>query len=132
MSVPWVGGLEGDTARPGSEDDVDDVGQRHVVMVRALVVAPAQMHTRLVGRDVGQRVVERLDVQAGHGPKFVEAQRSELDVPPHREIRAVDLENEPGPGHRLVLVFHRVGDGEEVRLVGRVVVVAKEEGHDAG
>ena len=69
---------------------------------------------------------------AGHGPKLVEAQRSELDVPPHREIRAVDLENEPGLGHRLVLVLHRVGDGEEVRLVGRVVVVAKEEGHDAG
>ena len=36
---------------------------RDVEMVRAFVVAPAQVQPHSVGRDVAQRVVERVDVQ---------------------------------------------------------------------
>ena len=73
-------------------------------------------------------MVERLDVEARHPPELLEAQGGELDVPPHGEVRAIDLEQEPRTDHRLVLVPHGVRDGEEVGLVARVVVVPEEEG----
>ena len=44
----------------------------------------------------------------------------------------VDLQHEAGRGDRLVLVAHGLGDGEEVGLVIRVVVVAEEQRDDAG
>ena len=54
-----------------------------------------------------------------------------LDVPSHAQIRAVDLEDEAPPCDRLVFLPHRVGDREQVRFLGRVVLVAEEERHDA-
>ena len=36
------------------EDEVDDVRERHVVVVRALVVAPADVHAQLLGGDVAR------------------------------------------------------------------------------
>ena len=42
-------------------------------MVRAFVVAPAQMHAQPLRRDVGERVVERLDVHAGAFAEVLEA-----------------------------------------------------------
>ena len=119
-----------ETPGPGREDDVDDVLERHVVVVGPLVVAPADVHADAVRRHAGEGVVERLDVEARHPPELLEAQGGELDVPPHGEIRAVHLEQEPRADHRLVLVPHGVRNGEEVGLVARVVVVPEEEGDD--
>ena len=116
---------------PRGEDDVDDVGQRHVVVVGPLVVAPAEMHAGLVGRHVGEGVVERLDVQARGLAELLGAERRVLDVAAHRQVRAVDLQHEPRPGHRLVLGAHRLGDREQVLLVAAVVLVAEEERDDA-
>ena len=59
--------------------------------------------------------------------ELVEAQVGELDVPAHPEIRAVELQDEARPRHRLVLVAHRLGDREEIGLVARVVIVAEEQ-----
>ncbi len=121
-----VGRLEGDGAGPPGEHD-DDVGQRHVVVVRALVVPPAEVHARLLGRDTGERLVERLHVKPRHLAELRHAQIGELDVPAHRQVGAIHLEHEARPGHRLVLVLHRLRDGEQVLLVARVVVVAEEQ-----
>src|SRR5206468_12808269 len=41
VRVPRIRGLEGETRGPGGEDDVDDVAEGDVVMMRPLVVAPA-------------------------------------------------------------------------------------------
>jgi hypothetical protein len=41
--VARVGSLERHRRRPGGQHQVDDVGQRDVALVRALVVAPAQV-----------------------------------------------------------------------------------------
>jgi hypothetical protein len=81
----------------------------------------------LVGRDPGQRVVERLDVQAGHATELLQAQPGVLDVAAHGQVGAVDLQHEPRPRDRLVLVPHRLRDGGQVRLVAAVVLVAEEE-----
>src|SRR6478609_7210544 len=43
VRVARIGRLERDCGWPRAKDDVDDVGQRHVAMMRSFVVAPAQM-----------------------------------------------------------------------------------------
>ena len=101
-------------------------------MVRAFVVAPAQMHAKLLGRDVLGGVVQRLDVQRDALAEFLEVEVGVLDVPAHAEIGAVELQHEAGFGDGLVFVAHRVGDGVDVGLEILVVVVAEEQRHHAG
>ena len=127
-----IGGLDRNCARPGAKDDVDHIAERHVAMMRAFVIAPAQMHAQFLGRDVGQRVIHRLDVELRLPAPFGEAQVRMLDVPPHAEVGTVDLQHDPGVGDGLVLVPHRVGDGEKIRFFACVVLVAKEERDDTG
>ena len=100
VGVARVGGFERDRVRPRREHDVDDVGERHVVVVRALVVAPAQMHAKLLGRDVAGGVIERLDVHADALAELLEVEVGVLDVPAHAEIGAVDLQHEAGTARR--------------------------------
>ncbi len=71
-------------------------------------------------------------MQARHLPELLEPERGELDVPPHRQVGAVELQDEAGPRHRLVLVPHGVRDGEQIGLMAAVVVVSEKEGDDAG
>ena len=84
------------------------------------------------GGDVGERVVERLDVHPGAFAEFREAQVRILDVAAHGEVGAVDLQHDAGFGDRLVFLAHRLGDREQIRLLARVVVVAEEQRDDAG
>ena len=101
-------------------------------MVRTFVIAPAQVHAELLGRNVFDRVVERLDVQRDALAELFQVEIGVLDVPAHAEIGAIELENEAGICHGLVLVSHRVGDGVDVSLEVLVVVVAEEQRHHAG
>ena len=39
VRMPWIGALEGDGGGAGGQHEVDDVRQRHVEVVRPLVVA---------------------------------------------------------------------------------------------
>jgi hypothetical protein len=41
VRVARVGGLERDRHGLGRENEVDDVGERHIAVMRTLVVAPA-------------------------------------------------------------------------------------------
>ena len=73
------------------------------------------------------RVVERLDVQLRALAEFGEVEVGILDVPAHAEVGTVDLQHEAGLGDRLVFVAHRVGDGVDVGLEVRVMIVAEEQ-----
>ena len=50
-----------------------------------------------------------------------------LDVPAHRQIGAVDLQDEAGIDDRLVFLPHRLGDRLEIGLVALVVAVVEEQ-----
>jgi flagellar P-ring protein precursor FlgI len=63
--VARVRALEQERLRVHSQNEVDDAFERNVVMVRTLVVAPAEVQADAVRRHVGERMVERLDVQPG-------------------------------------------------------------------
>ena len=62
VAVARIGAGKRHRHRLGFEDDVDDVLDRDVAVVRAERRAPADMHAHAVGRQVLHRVVERLDV----------------------------------------------------------------------
>jgi hypothetical protein len=62
--------------------------------------------------------------------EFLKGQVGVLDVPAHGQVRAVDLHHDPGRGDRLVLAAHRLRDREQVRFLGRVMVVAEEQRDD--
>src|SRR5216684_5083847 len=127
VGVARVSRLEREAARLGQEDHVDDVLERHVAMMRALVIAPAQMEAQLLRRDVGDGVVERLDVKPRLLAEILDAQMCVLDVPAHGEVRAVELQHEPGLGDALVFRPHRLGDGEEIGLVAGIMAVVEEQ-----
>jgi len=87
-------------------------------MVRAFVVAPAQVHAHHLGRDAGERVVERRDVHAGALAKLRQVKIRILDVPPHGEIGTIDLQHDPGLRDRLVFVPHRICDRKQIKSRG--------------
>ena len=132
MRVPRIGGLERNGVRPGAEHDVDDVGHRHVAVMRAFVIAPADMHAQLLGRNIGDGVIERLDVKLRALAELRQAEIGILNMPAHAEIGAVDLQDEACLGDDLIFVTHRIGDGVDVALEVLVVVVAEKQRHHAG
>jgi hypothetical protein len=92
----------------------------------------AQVQPQVLGRDVRDRMIERLDVQARALAELGEVQVRVLDVPAHGEIGTIDLQHDAGLGDGLVFVPHRLRDREQVGLVVLVVVVAEEQRHHAG
>ena len=54
------------------------------------------MHAHALGRDVSDRVVERLDVGGDYLAKFLQTQMGEHHVAAEREIRTVELQHEAG------------------------------------
>ena len=131
MRVTRIRRLQHDRHRAGAQHDVDHIRERNVAVMRPFVIAPAHVQAQTVGWNVGERVIERLDVQFGFLAKFGEAQVGELDVPAHAEIGTIDLQNDTRVGDRFVFVAHRFRNRSEVSLLAAVMFVAKEQRHDA-
>ena len=132
MRVAWVRRLDEIGVRLGLPHQVDDVGERHVAMMRAGIVAPAHVHAQLLRGDVAHGVVQRLDVNLEDLAEFGEARVLIMDVAAHREIGAVELHMAPDAAIVSYSWLHRFGDGEDVGLVARIIFVLEEEGDHAG
>ena len=102
------------------------------MVVRPLVVAPAQVHPHARRVDPPCGVVEHVDVEFRPRDELVVGEVLESGVPRHRQVRAVELEVEAGPDDRLVLDLHRIAHRSDVVVVGCVVLVRLERGHEAG
>jgi hypothetical protein len=70
--------------------------------------------------DVAQRVVQRLAPHLAVLAIPVQPHRDADAIPQRAEPGVVDLHLEAGCGDRFVLHAHRLGDGVDVLLVGRV------------
>src|SRR6266850_4742114 len=114
--VARVRPLEGERLGLGLQRHRQELAQRDVAMVRALVVAPAEVQAHPIGRDVTQGVIERLDVGRSDLQELGVAQLVEHEVPPHRQVGAVDLQHEPGAMDRVVLLLHDVGEARQIRI----------------
>ena len=132
VSVARVRRLERQRRHVGLHDDVDDVGQRHVAVMRTLVVAPAQVQSRTIARHALERMVQRGNVHLDALPELRDVEVPVHHVPAHRQVGAVDLQDQARVGHGPVLVAHGVSDGEQVLLEVAVVVVVEEQADDAG
>src|SRR5260370_28100569 len=101
------------------EDDVDDVAQRYVMMMRTFVIAPAQMHAHAIRRNARERMVEHLDMELDRLAEVREGQILELDVAAHREVGTVNLHNESSLVNRVILHAHRLAKRAAINLVAR-------------
>src|ERR1019366_6290375 len=98
------------------KDDIDDVTDWYVAMVRSFVVSPAQVDAHTIFGNIGKRMIERLDVDFEVLAKFSSGRIGELYMTPHREVRTIDLENESGLMDCVVLRLHGVGECRQIRF----------------
>ena len=129
MGMARIGGLKRNGMRLGLEHDVDDGREIHIAVVRAFVIAPAHVHAQLLGRDVGQRMVQGLHMHLRALAKFGKGQIGVLDVPPHGQIGAVNLQHDASLGHAFVFVTHHFGNGIQIGFVVFVMVIAEKQRH---
>jgi len=130
--VTRIGALEGERLRTGPERDGQDLAERDVAVMRALVVAPAQVQAKSIGRDVAERVIERFHVGRGDLQELRVAQVGKRQVAAHRQVGTIDLEHEARAMNCVVLVLHHVGQPRQVGLATWIVLVLQEVGDDAG
>src|SRR5215469_1979347 len=101
--VAGVRGLDRIASGTHTEDQVDNVAERNVVVVRSVEAAPAHMQSDLFFTDVAQRIVQRIDAQ-----RCVLAVIGETDVgqavPAVGEVGIVNLQLKSGIDDRLVLL----------------------------
>jgi hypothetical protein len=71
VTVSRVGAFEEHGLGLSRPDDVDDVFDRHVVVVGAWIVPPTQMHAQLLCGDIAHCVVQRLDVGSNGGTELI-------------------------------------------------------------
>ena len=100
-------------------------------MMRAFIIAPAEMHAHPLCRNVGQRPVQGFDMFGGPLAKLGHFEIRILDVPAHRQVRAIDLQIEASRHDRLVFGPHRIRDRREIGALAPVMVVAEEKRDDA-
>ena len=127
VSVPWVGRLEQQSLRFGLEHDRQETRHRYVVMVWALVIAPAHVHAGALGGHVPQGVVEHLDVPRGESLELLQRAVAIHGVTTHGEIRGVDLQHNARADDRLVFDLQCGGECPEVLILRAVIVVRLKE-----
>mmetsp|Transcript_122605 Transcript_122605/g.381675 ORF Transcript_122605/g.381675 Transcript_122605/m.381675 type:complete len:381 (+) Transcript_122605:196-1338(+) len=134
VRVAGVASLQGQELGLGLEDDVSDVRQRHVRIVRPGIVPPADVDPALLRGDVRQSLVQDLDVELGGLPELLHGLVLELRVPAHGEVWAVHLQGQPRGDDALVLRAHGRAERADVGLVRLVVRagVVEEGGEGAG
>ena len=108
------------------DQDVDDVLQGDIRVMRRHRAAPADVHPHALQRQAGGGLVEHLHVPLDDVAEVAEGQMGEDGVPAQREIRAVELQQEARPNDRLVLGLHDGAERAEVGDVVGVVAVAQE------
>eukprot|EP00966_Prymnesium_polylepis_P229121 5301926-Prymnesium_polylepis.1 len=126
------GGEKASVARGEPGGGGDGAHQRHVVVVRPGVVAPADVHAHPLGRDRRDGLVHHPDVRRRDLLEVGEAHVTEARVAAHREVGAVDLQREAGGGDRLVLRLHRRAERLHVLGVVVEVIVVEKVGQRAG
>ena len=123
MLMARVGGLERIGAGVDLQHQIDEVLQLHVVDARADVDAVAGVVADAIGRQAAQRVIEDFDAVRRPFAAGVDIRLRVHHVIRSQE-RVVDLEHEAGIDDRPVFLVQRLGERDEVVLVGLVVLVA--------
>jgi hypothetical protein len=117
MLVAGIGRFDGISARPNLQNEIDDISQRNIVLVRAMVAAPTHKEAQPVNGQISQTVVKGVDSQL---LIFAILRQAHLRI--HLsgvgEIRSVDLEDESCVDDGLVFLMYPISDSKEISLVG--------------
>ena len=105
--------------------NVDDVGNRNVVVVWSWVVAPTQVHAQLFNRNVANGMVQCLDVGANGGAEFFFGLFGICAVATHCQVGAVHLHYSACCGNCFVLKTHGLGNCKDVLFTSLVILVAE-------
>jgi len=132
VGMARVCGLDGDGLRFYGKNDLDDLGERDVVGVRAFVVAPADMDADHVGRNIAERMIERFGMESGTPQKLRFGEVLKSGVPRHCQIGAIDLQHKTRRDDGGVLFPHRLGDGRDIVFVAAIISVRQEARDHAG
>ena len=131
--VARVGGLDADRLRPRLEGEVDDLGERQVVIVRTFVIAPADVQPHR-GRPAGlrSRALSASMLRAAiRRNSSSERWRYWLLRQEPRSGQSI-CSTKPGIDDRAVLGLHDVGERLHIGVLGRIVQVDDEARQDAG
>mmetsp|Transcript_45449 Transcript_45449/g.137766 ORF Transcript_45449/g.137766 Transcript_45449/m.137766 type:complete len:332 (+) Transcript_45449:466-1461(+) len=137
VRMPRVASLHRNKLGGRAEHDVRDVLERHVVVMRPRVVAPAHVHADIGGVQGSQGVVHDLHVPLGHGLELLQRLLLVLGVPTHPQVGAIQLKHQARILDGLVLRSHGLANGlhESVVILGPVLMlviyVAEEGGQGA-
>src|SRR5580765_456352 len=90
MAMARVGRFDGDSRDVGFKHDIDDIAQCDVAVVRAFVVAPANVDAHLFGWDRLERVIETFDMAFDDSTKLLDAQAGVVRIGAGGQVRAVE------------------------------------------
>ena len=128
MGMPMVAGFKGDVLRLQPHDVFENSGKLNIAVMRPGVIAPADMGPALLLPDIFQRFVENSDVGFNQGEKLVVVEMFVARVPPHGQVRAVDLQGDAVRGNNFI--FFLQGDAQllQVGFIIRIVLVFQKQG----
>ena len=136
MLMPGIPKRDAEGADLGAIEDGQQLLHRYVVLVWALPVAPADMQPDLLGRDVRESEVQRLDVKLDPLEEVAKRPLAEHDDALHGEIGRVDLQDVALGDDVVVFLLELPRDTHHVVTIGRVdgIVLGPEQRrcHDAG
>src|SRR5260370_28262595 len=132
MRVTWVGSFQHQRRWSRSQESADEVAQRHIVVMRSLVIPPADMHAHAIWRNIPGRMIERLHMQctqflscvlSGIHPIAKQYRRC-------RQVWTVQLKQEAGLVNRIVLALPCLGQPADVGLLVAVSLVGRKDCND--
>ena len=100
--------------------------------MRAFIIAPADVHAQLLGRNVGGCGIERFDIGFRDLEEVFFRHVLISGVTGHREVGAVELQIEAGGCDGLIFWAHRGDEIGQIGFMARIILVGLEGGDEAG
>src|SRR5579859_7645922 len=132
MRVAGIGKRQYQRADIHAPDQGQDRLQRHVAVVRSLIIAPADVHANPFAWNVAQTIVDGGDHAFDKAQEIAERPVLKRDVMLERQIRAIELEQKTLVCNRFIFDLKRAADRSEVGVLGVVMLVLDRRYHDAG
>ena len=123
--VARIGEFDRERTDAGRADHGQDVDQRHIAVVRAVVVPPAHVQAYALGRDVDAGFVDRIDVDRDGILELAQALVLEHAVALHGQVRAIELQDVAARMDEVVFLLEFARHRPDVGFVGVVVLVAQ-------
>ncbi len=111
----------------GGPNNINDVADRHVVVMWPRIVPPTQVHPKLLFWNIPNCIIECLDIDGNRFAEGIEIHRRVRRVTTHSQIRTIELHRRSRIGNCLVFVAHGFSNRKDVGLMRLIKIVGKKE-----